>query len=99
MRCWKGNGKGGWERRWERVSNGKCRRCRKGVRVLEEGGRGKGRGVVSKGRGRKIVTEKGRRRENWRGRGKGRRERGRGREKGGKKKLDCAFLIFVWYNV
>ena len=44
------------------VSNGKCRWCRKGVRVLEEGGRGKGRGVVSKGRGREIVREKGRRR-------------------------------------
>ena len=83
MRCWKGDRKGGWERRWERVSNGKCRWCRKGVRVLEEGGRGKGRGrgVVSKGRGREIVREKGRRRENWRGRGKGRRGRGRGREK------------------
>ena len=64
MRCWKGNGKGGWERRWETVSNGKCRQCRKGVRVLKEGGRGKGRGrgVVSKGRGREIVREKGRRR-------------------------------------
>ena len=76
MRCWKGNGKGGWERRWERVSNGKCRWCRKGVRVLEEGGRGKGRGrgVVSKGRGREIVREKGRRRENWRGREKERKK-------------------------
>ena len=72
MRCWKG----GWERRWERVSNGKCRRCRKGVRVLEEGGRGKGRGrgVVGKGRGREIVREKGRRRENWRERGKERKK-------------------------
>ena len=95
------DGKGGWERRWERVSNGKCRQCRKGLRVLEEGGRGKGRGrgVVSKERGREIVREKGRRRENWRWRGKGRRGRGRGMEKGGKKKLDCAFLIIVWYNV
>ena len=84
MKCWKGNAKGGWERRWGRVSNGKCRRCR----VLEEGGRGKGRerGVVSKGRGREIVREKGRRRENWRGRG--RKRRGKGREKGRKKKLD-----------
>ena len=45
-------------------SNSKCRRCRKGVRVLEGGGRGKGRGMVSKGRGREIVREKGRRREN-----------------------------------
>ena len=44
MRCWKSNGNGGWERRWERVSNGKCRWCRKRVRVLEEGGRGKGKG-------------------------------------------------------
>ena len=37
-------------------SNGKCRQCRKGVRVLEEGGRGKGRGrgVVSKGRGVRL---------------------------------------------
>ena len=75
MRCWNGNGKGGWERRWERVSNGKCRRCRQGVRVLEEGGRGKGRGreVVSKGRGREIMR-KGRMRENWRGREKGRKK-------------------------
>ena len=76
-------------------SNGKCSRCRKGVRVLEEGGRGKGRGrgVVSKGRGREIVTEKGRRRENWRGRGIGRRGRGRGRgrEKGRKKETSLRF--------
>ena len=49
--------------------------------------------MVSKGRGREIVREKGRRRENWRG------GRGRRREKGRKKKLDCAFLIIVWYNV
>ena len=72
-------------------SNGKCRWCRKGVRVLEEGGRGKGRGggVVSKGRGRKIVKEKGMRRENWRG--KGRRGRGRGREKGRKKETRLRF--------
>ena len=83
MRCWKGNGKGGWERRWERVSNGKCRRCRKGVMVLEEGRRGKGRGreAVSKGKGREIVREKGRRRENWRGRGKEEEGERKGRKK------------------
>ena len=54
--------------------------------------------MVSKGRGREIVKEKGRR-ENWRGSGKGRRGRGRGREKGRKKKLDCTFLNIVCYNM
>ena len=74
------------------MRNGKCRQCRKEVRVLE-GGRGKGRrrGVVSKGRGREIVREKGRRRENWKGRKKGRRGRGRGREKGRNKETRLCF--------
>ena len=71
------------------------------MRVLEEGSRGKGRGrgVVSKGRGREIVRKKGRRRENWRGGEveEGERERERNGEE--KKKLDCVFLIIVWYNV
>ena len=71
------------------------------MRVLEEGGRGKGRGrgVVNKGRGREIVRERGRKRENWRGRERGGRGEGEGGKRGGKKKLDCAFLIIVWYNV
>ena len=55
-----------------------------GVRVLEEGGRGKGRGrgVVSKRKGRGIVREKGRRRRIGGGgeRGGGERE-GKGEEK------------------
>ena len=89
MSCWKGNGKGGWERRWEGVSNGKHRRCRKG----------RGRGVVNKGRGREIVRERGRRRENWRVKERGGRGEGDGGKRGGKEKLDCAFLINVWYNV
>ena len=76
MRCWKG----GWERRWERVSNGKCWQCRKGVRVLEEGGRGKGRGrgVVSKGRGRGDEGE-GKEERELEGEGEG-----EGGERGGK---------------
>ena len=63
------------------------------MRVLEEAGRekGRGRGVVSKGRGREIVREKGRRRKNWRGRGKGRRGRRRGKEKGRKKETRLCF--------
>ena len=47
--------------------------------------------MVSKERGREIVREKGRRRENWWGRGKGRRERERGREKGRKKETTLQF--------
>ena len=52
------------------------------MRVLEEGGRvkGRGRGVVSKGRGREMVREKGKRRElEEEGKGEEREREGEGK--------------------